>query len=693
MNWFRASLIALAVTVVGVTLPNAQISNPGVQQSGSIKAGNLAVWDKTGVIKDGGAVPAGSGTVTSVTCGTGLTCTPNPIVGAGTIDPATAAVGTWMATPSSANLRAALTDETGTGAAVFATSPTLVTPALGTPSSGTLTNATGLPISTGVSGLGTGVATALAANTNSIGGVAPNADFIPAGTASTDIQTAVTAACAAGGGRVLLGNSDYTWAAAATTVTINCDNVWLVGSPKTRLVAPSDATDVSLITVSGTVGTDTTIGANAAVYAKTITLTSAANIAVGDYIKIDIIQASTTYTWILLTKVTAKAGNDITFIDPLPFPISTSDTTSIRTVGLRSNVRLQNLRFAGNGNTGTNTRGCLCQSMVGGLVENVRFDDFTQASGIYFDRGYANSYNNIIVYNSGDANESDVTIRAQTNMSGGSIVSYNASGFGPQFDYVAYSSFESTKSERSNGRGVKLGGALENSFGTIIGNNSDSTGVAISLGSQRNLIGRVIANGSTTGAVQKIGLWFSGQDNVNNVISSLNARGNTDSDISLSPTDNDNQIVNAYWSVRIDSGSRNIVGGTNTVNTQCISAASNVNANSVADTEIPIRCQTKNYRITAITIRNTGTTASLTTAQFGIFTAAGGGGTAISAAGQSLASLTTNALNTNGNNIRVTPATNPSATWNATSLFFRITQAQGAAATLTVEIEATPMLE
>jgi hypothetical protein len=62
---------------------------------------------------------------------------------------------------SSANLLGALTDETGTGSAVFATSPTLVTPILGTPTSATLTNATGLPIATGVSGLGTGVATFL----------------------------------------------------------------------------------------------------------------------------------------------------------------------------------------------------------------------------------------------------------------------------------------------------------------------------------------------------------------------------------------------------------------------------------------------------------------------------------------------------------------------------------------------------
>ncbi len=40
-------------------------------------------------------------------------------------------VATFLATPSSANLIAAVTDETGTGALVFANTPTLVTPALG----------------------------------------------------------------------------------------------------------------------------------------------------------------------------------------------------------------------------------------------------------------------------------------------------------------------------------------------------------------------------------------------------------------------------------------------------------------------------------------------------------------------------------------------------------------------------------
>lgn len=96
-----------------------------------------------------------------------------------------AGIQAWLANPSSANLRTAMTDETGTGLLVFATSPTLVTPILGTvtsgnisactstsmvmvtpilgtPTSGTLTNCTGLPVGTGISGLGTGVATFLA---------------------------------------------------------------------------------------------------------------------------------------------------------------------------------------------------------------------------------------------------------------------------------------------------------------------------------------------------------------------------------------------------------------------------------------------------------------------------------------------------------------------------------------------------
>lgn len=112
-----------------------------------------------------------NGVVSTTTVSTGLTfsagtltidSTVATLTGIQTLTNKTISLGSNTLTGTSAQLAAAISDETGSGALVFATSPTLVTPALGTPSSVVLTNATGLPISTGVSGLGTGVATFLA---------------------------------------------------------------------------------------------------------------------------------------------------------------------------------------------------------------------------------------------------------------------------------------------------------------------------------------------------------------------------------------------------------------------------------------------------------------------------------------------------------------------------------------------------
>jgi hypothetical protein len=106
----------------------------------------IATGTKAMIVTDGAgggaAVTNANPTAAVVNLATGVTGT-LPVANGGTgITSFGSGVATWLGTPSSANLAAAVTDETGSGALVFATSPTLVTPALGTPASGVLSNTT-----------------------------------------------------------------------------------------------------------------------------------------------------------------------------------------------------------------------------------------------------------------------------------------------------------------------------------------------------------------------------------------------------------------------------------------------------------------------------------------------------------------------------------------------------------------------
>ena len=163
-------------------------------------------------------------------------------------------VATFLATPSSANLASAVTGETGTGALVFGTSPTLatptltsptmtapvlgtvasgvisactstsmvmVTPVLGTPTSGVLTNCTGSPTFTDVKTSGLLATTAAAPTIASAATIAPTTQIaFVSGTAAVVTITAPAPISAGGGTITLIPTGVFTWTAAGNIAVL-----------------------------------------------------------------------------------------------------------------------------------------------------------------------------------------------------------------------------------------------------------------------------------------------------------------------------------------------------------------------------------------------------------------------------------------------------------------------------------------
>ena len=118
-------------------------------------------------------------------------------------------VATFLTTPSSANLLAALTDETGTGANVFANTPTLVTPVIGA--------ATGTSLSlSGFSAVSAAAPTIASATT-----IAPTTPIVfISGTTAVVTITAAAPISTGGGTITLIPTGAFTWTTAGNIAVL-----------------------------------------------------------------------------------------------------------------------------------------------------------------------------------------------------------------------------------------------------------------------------------------------------------------------------------------------------------------------------------------------------------------------------------------------------------------------------------------
>jgi hypothetical protein len=130
----------LAIGLSGSALP---VANGGTGVTSSTGTTNVVLSNSPVLVTPDLGTP--SALVGTNITGTATAFTASNVTTNANLTGAVTSIGnaTSLGSFTSAQLLGALTDETGTGAAVFATSPTLVTPALGTPASGVVTNLTG----------------------------------------------------------------------------------------------------------------------------------------------------------------------------------------------------------------------------------------------------------------------------------------------------------------------------------------------------------------------------------------------------------------------------------------------------------------------------------------------------------------------------------------------------------------------
>jgi hypothetical protein len=312
------------------------------QGSVNADAGFVCTADAGGTIGTT-AIPfsqfSGAGTFTA---GTGLTLTgtvfsltsPVAVANGGTgLTSLGTGVATFLGTPSSANLAAAVTDETGTGALVFASSPTLVTPTLGAATAtsingvtvtGTSTPALSVTGTTAVSGTNTGDQTTITGN---------------AGTATT-LQTARNI-----NGVSFNGSADITVTAAAGTLTgatlasgVTASSLTSLGTIGSLVATTADidggtidGTTIGATTPSTVAATTGTFSGNVAVGSNAVTISTGGNVTAIDTVQVNSGTIRTTLTYDTGVAVIGSYTNH-----PVSLRVNQTQVGQLTTTGLNS---------------------------------------------------------------------------------------------------------------------------------------------------------------------------------------------------------------------------------------------------------------------------------------------------------------------------------------------------------------------
>ncbi|MHA8090009.1 beta strand repeat-containing protein [Aquirufa antheringensis] len=280
-----ASIIADAGTLSGTTLKSS-VTGSSLTSVGTITTG---IWSATTIdVAHGGTgvtTSTGSGSLvlnTSPTLVTPILGTPTSVTltnGTGLpISTGVSGLGTgvasFLATPTSANLKAAVTDETGSGGLVFATSPVLVTPNIG------VANGTSLSLTGDLSAAAGTFSTTLNAGASTLASAAVAGNTTVGGTLGVTGATTLSSTLTAGTSTLtslsVTNNGTVGGTLGVTGATILSSTLTAGTSTLTSLSVTNNETVGGTLGVTGATTLGNTLSVSGATTLAAVTATGAA---------------------------------------------------------------------------------------------------------------------------------------------------------------------------------------------------------------------------------------------------------------------------------------------------------------------------------------------------------------------------------------------------------------------------------
>lgn len=380
-------------------------------------------------------------------------------------------------------------------------------------------------------------------------------DYGAVGDGLTDDTVAVQAALTA-----LQGSYKTLWLSKRYKTTADLDitvgNFTIDGG---GVILPTSASSINGFDIQGTFTTQTgpaesfTKANRAIVPQPDLNFDLTTGFVAGDLVRLYFNDGS--HTFGQLSVIQSVSSPTVTFSDPVLIPQATADTDTILEVIPVTNLTIRNLSFDGSGSSGAPTaRGVNARFTKGCKYDNLRFDNFN-ASGFQETDSYGSRINDIFTYRCGSGGEGSFHIIECSNFVVNNVVSYNSSGFGPQFSQCVLGQASNIISSGATGRAMKISGCGFCNFTNLACVHATTTGLSITDGTYACKFTNV--DGHQNGNAE--GIWFAGTDNSYNLITNARAYGNLTNGLIFNSTDINNTVVNYQGQNVVDSGTNNVV--------------------------------------------------------------------------------------------------------------------------------------